>query len=145
MRAGGPAGRDGGGVQAGAVRVDVPGDQPPGVDADELPAQPWFGARIAGGLLGVAAQLEEPHARGALPHGVVDHERDLRVLANVAVFRGAFHGVPADVDGGELSVVLVADRLDLRAAGRAESGQPALAVLTEIAGVDLVEWHSYLQ
>jgi hypothetical protein len=131
-------------VQAGAVRVDVPGDQPPGVDADELPAQPWFIARVAVGLLGVAAQFEEPHARGALPHGVIDQERDLRVLADVAVFRGAFHGVSADVDGGELSVVLIADRLDLEAAGRAESGQPALAVLAEIAGVDLIGRHSYL-
>jgi hypothetical protein len=74
-------------VEARVVRIDVHADHPARVDTDDVRAQAHRGWWLGRDSLGLAADLDEAHSCCTFRDGVVDHEGNVRIEADVSVLR----------------------------------------------------------
>src|ERR1700678_991880 len=101
----GAGGRDMTRLEAGLVRIDVVGEDPPRVDADDLGRQVAVGRGLADDRLGGAADLQEVRALHALLGHLVDDEGDAGIGLDVAVLGAGAHVEAGDVDRPQAGVV----------------------------------------
>lgn len=118
-----PARLDVAGREAGTVRVDVERDDPARVDPDDLRRQVACRVLRADGGLCPAPDLQEVRPLHSRRGHLVNHERHVRVGADIAVLGAGAHLVPGQVDRAQVRVVREPQRLDLGDAARADGGQ----------------------
>src|SRR5580698_1423402 len=133
--------RDVPGHEARVVGVDVEGDDPPGMNPDDLGRQMALPVVRPDRGLGHAADLEEVGTVHRLFGDLVHDEGHVRIRLDVAVLGAAAHVETGDVDGAERRVDRETQGLDLWGPVRPQRGQVTSGLAGEKAHFGVAEDH----
>jgi DNA-binding transcriptional MerR regulator len=119
--------------------LDPVTDDPARVDPDDGPADLGGGVVRVGQRLGVAADLQAADPPRVDGGDVIDNERDLGSLGDVAELAAVGHVPAADVDGSQLVVVPEPDRVVLHGAVAPDRREPAKPLPAQVLEIGLGE------